>query len=477
MLKHLPTLHQTRAALGEQLKALDAEAGDQNLNRQQTGRWNKLTRELAEVDVAIAETQAAQARLDAVTAMHFKYGGDAYVNGSSTTTPWDGLNVRTESPTGLVSRAHQALDRADDLSHDGREMIARAIDGRNGSGVAALTLARGSDAYLSGFLKLMQAPETAAATFTPDEARAFSDVAHCRAALTTDTSTGGYAVPLSLDPTLSAIVNDGVANPFRANATRRIAVSSPHRLVTSAGATASWTDEGAAWGDGSPAFDAVDVDLFKQTVLVQGSYEILEDGGRTIRESLPTLLADARDRLENAAFTLGSGSGAPFGIVARLAATTGSTVTCTTRGTFTSASSGDVMAMLAALPPRARQSKAAAWLAPIGIVNTIRTMSLGTDTGSMLTDLSAGNVPQLLGLPVHEASGMSSATTSGSRPLAVVDLSAYSIVEHAAGGTLQYIPAMFDQATGRPNGTAAWAFHTRIGADLVDPTQGRLLLA
>ena len=38
-----------------------------------------------------------------------------------------------------------------------------------------------------------------------------------------------------LDPTLSAIVNDGVANPFRANATRRIAVSSPHRLVTSGG--------------------------------------------------------------------------------------------------------------------------------------------------------------------------------------------------------------------------------------------------
>jgi HK97 family phage major capsid protein len=212
-------------------------------------------------------------------------------------------------------------------------------------------------------------------------------------------------------------------------------------------------------------------------VLVQGSYEILEDGGRTIRESLPTLLADARDRLENQAFTLGSGSGAPFGIVARLAATTGSTVTCTTRGTFTSASSGDVMAMLAALPPRARQSKAAAWLAPVGIVNTIRTQTLGTDTTAMLTDLSAGNVPQLLGLPVFEASGMTSATTSGSRPLAVVDLSAYSIVEHAAGGTLQYIPAMFDQATGRPNGTAAWAFHARIGADLVDPTQGRLLLA
>ena len=476
MLKHLPTLYQTRAALGEQLKALDAEAGDQNLNRQQTGRWNKLTRELAEVDVAIAETQAAQARLDAVTAMHFKYGGDAYVNGSSTSTPWDGLNVRTESPSGLVSRAHQALDRADDLSHDGREMIARAIDGSNGSGVAALTLARGSEAYLSGFLKVLQAPETGHAALTPDEARAFADVAHCRATITTGAGTGGYTIPLSLDPTLAAIVNDGVANPFRANATRRIAVSSPHRLVTSAGATASWTDEGAAWGDGSPAFAAKDVDLFKQTIMVKATYEVLEDGGKTIRESLPLLLADARDRLENVAFTLGSGSGAPFGIITRLAATSGSTVTCTTRGTFTSASSGDVMAMLAALPPRARQSKAAAWLAPVQIVNTIRTQTLGTDTTAMLTDLSAGNVPQLLGLPVYEASGMSSATTSGSRPLAVVDLSAYSIVEHAAGATLQYVPATVD-GDGAFTGTAAWLYHARLGADMTDPNQGRLLLA
>lgn len=475
MMRDIVTLRATRQDIADKLKALDAEAGEQNLNRNQQGKWNALTRELAEVDDWIRETEAQMARQAEVAAQRAKWGS-LQVGPTTSTSPYDGLDVRQESPSGLVTRAHTALDRADDLSHDGREMLARAIDSTHGSGVAALTLARGSEAYLSGFLKVLQAPETGHAALAPAEARAFAEVAHARATITTATGTGGYTIPLSLDPSLAAIANVGYANPFRANATRRVAVSSPHRLVTSAGATASWTDEGAAWGDGSPTFDAVDVDLFKQTIMVKATYEVLEDGGRTIRESLPVLLADARDRLENVAFTLGSGSGAPTGIVTKLAATAGSTVTATTRGSFTSASSGDVLAMLAALPPRARQSKAAAWLAPVGIINTIRTMSLGTDTGSMVTDLTAGNVPQLLGLPVYEASGMSAATTSGSRPLAVVDIAAYSIVEHAAGPTLQYVPATVD-GDGAFVGTAAWLFHHRIGATMTDPNQGRLLLA
>ena len=123
-----------RAALGEQLKALDAEAGDQNLNRQQTGleQTDPRTRRGRRRD---RRNQAAQARLDAVTAMHFKYGGDAYVNGSSTTTPWDGLNVRTESPSGSGQprppgarpcRRPQPRRPGDDRPRDRRHATARA---------------------------------------------------------------------------------------------------------------------------------------------------------------------------------------------------------------------------------------------------------------------------------------------------------------------------------------------------------------
>lgn len=473
MMIDLNIARQTRQSIADQLQALDREAGEAHLNRHQQGKWNKLTRELRDLDDTIAEAEQEQARQAKVAESRAKWGYE--IGGTSGSDPW-AVNVRTESPAGLTARAHDVLDRSGDLSHCGRESLAAAIDGRNGSAAAALIVARSNPAYESGYLKWLGNPERAHSTFTPAEAEAFAAVEMARATLTTDTGTGGYTVPLSLDPNLAAIVNNGTANPFRAHSTVRTAVSSPHRLVTSAGATAAWTDEGAAFGDGTPAFDRVDVDLFKETIFVAGTYEVLEDGGRTIREALPMLLADARDRLENEAFSVGSGSGAPTGIITKLAATAGSTVTATTRGSFTSASAGDVMAMLAALPPRARQSKSAAWLAPVGIINTIRTMTLGT-TGSMVTDLVESGIPQLLGMPVYEASGMSAATTSGSRPLAVVDLSAYSIVDHIAGPTLQYQPVLFDTSTGRANGTAAWIFHHRVGAQLVDPSQGRLLLA
>ena len=468
-------LRQARADLQAQMQAVHDAAGDRALNSSEQGKWNRLAADVRKIDAEIADAEISEERTRNTQQARAKWGS---LNiGGTDSGVWADFDVRSESPAGLVARCHDVLSRADDLSHDGREVLARAVDGRNGPAVAAMMLARANPNYESGYLKWLSNPERAFSTFTAAESQAFMALEQTRASLTTDTSTGGYTIPLSLDPSLAGIVNDGVSNPFRANATRRVAVSSPHRLITSEGATAAWTAEGAAFGDGTPAFDATDVDLHKMTVWIGATYEVLEDGGRTIRESLPLLLADARDTLENNAFTVGSGSGSPFGIVTTLAATTGSTYTATTRGSFTSASSADVLGMLAALPPRARKSGKSAWLATVGIINTIRTMTLGSDTTSMLTDLGPAGVPQLLGLPVYEASGMTSATTSGSRPLAAVDLGAYSLVEHVAGATLQYLPAMFDPTTGRPNGTAGWAYHARLGAQLVDPSQGRLLLA
>jgi hypothetical protein len=52
---------------------------------------------------------------------------------------------------------------------------------------------------------------------------------------------------------------------------------------------------------------------------------------------------------------------------------------------------------------------------------------------------------------VYEASGITASTTSGSRNLIVGDMGKYCIVDHIAGPALEYVPFVFDQATGRPN--------------------------
>ena len=95
-------------------------------------------------------------------------------------------------------------------------MLAEAIDSNDGGTAAAFVVARSHPAYRSAFEKVLRNPERAVFTFTDEEAAAFRAVEATRALLTTNTGTGGYTIPLALDPNLAALVNNGIANPFRA---------------------------------------------------------------------------------------------------------------------------------------------------------------------------------------------------------------------------------------------------------------------
>jgi len=91
-------------------------------------------------------------------------------------------------------------------------------------------------------------------------------------------------------------------------------------------------------------------------------------------------------------------------------------------------------------------------------------------------DLGEAVPDRLIGLNVAEASGMTAAATSGSRNLIAGDASKYLIVDHVMGPLLEFVPYLFDQATGRPNYTRGWLYHQRTGADALDTNAFRLLL-
>ncbi|MTV59246.1 phage major capsid protein, partial [Streptococcus pneumoniae] len=76
----------------------------------------------------------------------------------------------------------------------------------------------------------------------------------------------------------------------------------------------------------------------------------------SLQGQLPGLIAESIDYAESTAFISGSGSSAPKGIVTAISATAGSTVTATTRGSFTSASVADVFAVVNAVTPRYEDS-------------------------------------------------------------------------------------------------------------------------
>ena len=113
-------------------------------------------------------------------------------------------------------------------------------------------------------------------------------------------------------------------------------------------------------------------------------------------QQLPRLLADAKDRLEEAAFATGTGTAQPTGVM--VGATT--TVAPVTTGAYVLA---DVYAIHAALPPRFRNSPNCAWVANVAQIN--RTRALDTAGGSSFwTNLGKDSPEQLMGKPIYESS-------------------------------------------------------------------------
>lgn len=400
--------------------------------------------------------------------------GTAPMVNTRTANPWaeigDSIVSRTASAADLVSRAESALEATAEVVSDGGDRIVDAMRAHPES--AAIIVARSNPAYRSAFEKVLRNPDRAFHTFTSAESEAFAAVEAARSSLSTSTGTGGYLIPLSLDPSV-IITNAGAANPFRQIAT---VVQSPvgsHRVITSAGSDAQWLAENTAHSDASPTFGALDIALHKASQYITGSYEIVQDGA-LLAENIASIAVDARDRLEADAFAVGSGSGAPYGVVTRVAAVTASRVSPTTAGAFTTASVADIHKVFDALPARARQSQKLAWIANNSTYSLIRQMSPSANGSSFWTELGDALPQHLLGAPRYESSAMTSTVTAGSNLILAGDLSRYVVVDHMAGPSLEYVQNVVD-GSGIPTGTRGWIYWHRVGGDVTDASQFRLL--
>lgn len=288
-----------------------------------------------------------------------------------------------------------------------------------------------------------------------------------RTAMSLTTGNGGYLVPVQLDPTI-VLTNAGAINPLRNIATvKTIAGSNVFNGVTSAGVNAEWLGEGSQAADASPTFGQISVTAHKAAAYVFGSYEVLGDSN--FATELGGLMADAKNRLEaDAMATANTGATIPRGVVAGVLAVTASIVTCSgATGTFAVA---DVYNTWDAQTPRGQEN--AAWLGNPKIYSKIRQFS--TNQGANFWATMGVVAPsQLLGAPTYVATSMTGTVGAGTNILLVGNFSAYYIVDRI-GFSLQYNPLVVG-ANQRPTGQAGWFGFWRVGAEVADPGQFRLL--
>jgi HK97 family phage major capsid protein len=393
--------------------------------------------------------------------------------------------VGRETASGLISRAHTALEGLEStLTRDGCQKLAEAMaEESTWPGVmvkrskeeqaeaAELWLALSNPHYADAFRGVLRYPAefmgaggTGFETLTDEQRQAWRDVRTneaCRAAFAeTSGAVGAFAIPLDLHPDI-ILTNAGSANPFRKLARTVVSTTNVAEFVTSAGSTANWLAEGTAVADTTPTLAQLAVTHYKESVWIYGSFEVLQD--TALGSQVPALIADAKDRLEVVAFTTGTGSAQPFGIITH--GTSDASV-----GALTAAM---VYGLHQALPPRFRVGDNAkpVWLANVTIMNALRQIpAFAGAVNPILNDNQPDSIPEMLSLDVYEDSAMDALNvTSGHKNLAILDMNSF-IITNRQPELLIYEPLFKDQATGRPSGQAGWFSWSRTGSDLTTAT-------
>ncbi len=361
-------------------------------------------------------------------------------------TPAADIRARAVSAIERFSQRRDMWALADDGAENATRMVERTGKGF-GTQLGKQMLLTGSPEYLAAFEQYLTDPG------------GFSQ----RAALSLTPANGGYLVPFTLDPTV-ILTNAGSANPYRRIATIKTTTTNDWNGVTSAGVTATWVAEGIEATDNSPTVGPLKITPQKATAYLFGSFEVLEDSD--FAAQLPKFLGDAKDRIEETAFAIGSGTGQPKGVIT--AGTSQNRAGTATSGPVAQ----DAYALQAALPARFRGPDANnVWLANLLTINSLRNVpSFTGSTTSIVNDET--DPPRLLGKPFLESTSILGTFTTGNKVLAYLDGKQYYIVDRV-GMSVVYDPVVLG-ANRIPTGQGAWYAFWRVGGDAAVPTAIRV---
>lgn len=468
-MKYLDILRAALEALTEQRDAAVADmeaatqaAADENrsaLNETETVAYEEARSTVANLDGEIDSTKERIAELEQIEAKRATAKDVPQV--TRKTDPTDVLEQRDATPTQITDAVMRSLEA--DLG-DGEELgQARKLLKRHGADTewSRQVLARSTPVYERAFGKLVATGGQMGA-LTPDEQRAI--------AIGTNTQ-GGFMVPTVIDPSF-IYTNDGASAAIRQLA-RVVTLTGAANAVTgiaTAGITASWDAELEEVSDDAPAISSPNVPIHRAQAFVPYSIESDQDiPGLT--DQLRVALADAKDRLEAAAFATGSGTGEPTGIFTALDANTNVELQTTTAGTVGLV---DLHAVYRALPIRWRRR--AAWgMNPLWL-GAIR--QLGSAVGASFSgDLRDPLPERIIGRPVVEIEEAPEAqtTTALDNILVFGDFSNYVIADKPASMMVEFIPHVFGATNSRPIGARALYAFWRTGADSVNDLAFRLL--
>ncbi|MFM9634753.1 phage major capsid protein [Streptomyces galilaeus] len=456
-------------AIHNDMEVMDREAAGADLDEAGQRSWDELETELrfreGEVRAFERSERLRQSR-ERWSSTQFSPANDPFAD-----------DPRTLSGRAVYDRSMAVVDSSVGGRHlrdDQRAQVQRVLrmqtGDTNGELVGRLLLATENPHYRSAFQKIA-ASQTP--IFTPEESRAVEQVQLIKRAMSIGVdASGGFAVPVLIDPTI-ILTSQGSENDILRLSRVETITNDTWRGLSSAGVSWSFKAEASAATDNSPSIAQPEVPTRRADGFIPFSIEIGMDWPG-FAEQMSGLLAEGYDELLADKLTTGtSGSNEPNGLISSLDALTNpANIELTTAGVVGSA---DIYGLWNQLPQRFRRRATTAWLSSTDVQNTIR--QLGTTDPNFTVDITQEAIPRLFGkeYPMNDFMQDDPAGT-GTQPLLVVgDFQGY-LVAQRAGMTVEFIPQLFDVTNNRPTGQRGWFAWARVGAGVINPNAFRLLV-
>ncbi len=160
---------------------------------------------------------------------------------------------------------------------------------------------------------------------------------------------------------------------------------------------------------------------------VKVSMQLLQDNAFDLNGFLAEAMGERIARATNAAFTTGTGSSQPQGIV------TGSSLG-NTAASATAIAADDILDLIHSIDPSYRNKATFGLMAHDNVIAAIRALGIGStnDFPIFIPSMEAGQPDKLFGYNVYYNNDMASAITTGQKTLVAADFSKY--VVRSAGG-------------------------------------------
>jgi len=160
---------------------------------------------------------------------------------------------------------------------------------------------------------------------------------------------------------------------------------------------------------------------------VKVSMQLLQDNAFDLNGFLAEAMGERIARATNAAFTTGTGSSQPQGIV------TGSTLG-NTAASASAIAADDILDLIHSIDPSYRNKATFGLMAHDNVIAAIRALGIGSsnDFPIFIPSMEAGQPDKLFGYNVYYNNDMASAITTGEKTLVAADFSKY--VVRSAGG-------------------------------------------